>query len=536
MSTAQPNFLFLITDQHRADHLGAYGNKVVQTPNIDRVAARGLTFNNFYVSCPICMPNRATLMTGRLPSVNGVLSNGLSLPWDSNTFVHMLRNVGYRTALLGKSHLQNVAPLRVDDWNYPPVRDGSIPPLDDYSDAYLSVRQGEIYENERRDLWEQNPDREIVSPYYGFEKVHLASGHGDRVGGAYKKWMLSQDKNANAYVGPENALPDDRFSAPLAWRTQVPEELYSTTFVEQETINYLKNYAEEGGSNPFFIQCSFPDPHHPFTPPGRYWGMYDPADCEASASINSTPNDPPPFRKMLWDEFRQNNREHRVAAYAVTEQEARESVALTYGMISFVDDAIGRILGTLNDLGMADNTVIVFTSDHGDLMGDHGLMLKHCFHNDGLIRAPFIWSDPDARDSSARTDLLSGTIDIAASVMGRAGVQPYHGIQGFDSVSAARAGNDLPRLGLLIEEDELPVNANCRTYLRIRSFVTERWRLTYWMEHAFGELYDRLNDPLELNNLWNDPAAAADKSLMLEMMMRERIAHDEMAPRAVLSA
>ena len=94
-------------------------------------------------------------MTGRLPSVNGVLSNGLSLPWRSNTFVHMLRNVGYRTALIGKSHLQNVAPLRVDDWNYPPARDGSIPPLDDYSDAYLSSRQGEIYENERRDLWEQ---------------------------------------------------------------------------------------------------------------------------------------------------------------------------------------------------------------------------------------------------------------------------------------------------------------------------------------------------------------------------------------------
>ena len=131
MSTAQTNFLLIITDQHRADHLGAYGNKAVQTPNIDGVAAMGLTFNNFYVSCPICMPNRATLMTGRLPSVNGVLSNGLSLPWESNTFVHMLRNVGYRTALLGKSHLQNVAPLQVEDWNYPPARDGSIPPLDD---------------------------------------------------------------------------------------------------------------------------------------------------------------------------------------------------------------------------------------------------------------------------------------------------------------------------------------------------------------------------------------------------------------------
>ena len=119
--------------------------------------------------------------------------------------------------------------------------------------------------------------------------------------------------------------------------------------------------------------------------------------------------------------------------------------------------------------------------------------------------------------------------------MGRAGVQPYHGIQGFDSVSAARAGTELPRLGLLIEEDE-PPSTRIAGLFRTRSFVTERWRLTYWMEHAFGELYDRLNDPLELNNLWNDPVAAADKSLMLEMMMRERIAHDEWPWRAVMSA
>ena len=111
MSTQRPNFLFIITDQQRADHLGCYGNKIVQTPYIDGIASSGLSFDRFYVSCPICMPNRATLMTGRMPSVNGVLTNGLSLPWDSNTFVHVLRQAGYRTALLGKSHLQNIYEL-----------------------------------------------------------------------------------------------------------------------------------------------------------------------------------------------------------------------------------------------------------------------------------------------------------------------------------------------------------------------------------------------------------------------------------------
>ena len=101
MATLKPNFLFIITDQHRADHLGCYGNKIVQTPHIDSIADKGLSFDKFYVACPICMPNRATLITGRMPSVNGVLTNGLSLPWDSNTFVHLLKQSGYNTALIG---------------------------------------------------------------------------------------------------------------------------------------------------------------------------------------------------------------------------------------------------------------------------------------------------------------------------------------------------------------------------------------------------------------------------------------------------
>ena len=105
--TKRPNFLFIITDQHRADYLSCYGHPVLQTPNIDRLAARGRRFDRFYVANPVCMPNRATLMTGRMPSLHGVRHNGISLSLQANTFVDLLRVNGYRTALLGKSHLQN---------------------------------------------------------------------------------------------------------------------------------------------------------------------------------------------------------------------------------------------------------------------------------------------------------------------------------------------------------------------------------------------------------------------------------------------
>ncbi len=531
MTVAKPNFLFIITDQHRADHIGSYGNSVVQTPSIDAIAEKGLSFDKFYVSCPICMPNRATLMTGRMPSVNGVLTNGLSLPWNSNTFVNVLKQSGYQTALLGKSHLQNIANFTVEDWNYPPQRRGTPSPAG-FEEAYLDIRRGNLYENERNDLFAKDPDRKVALPYYGFEDVKFANGHGDWCGGHYLNWAVGQYRDFENLTGPESQLPGNQYIAPQAWKTAVPEELHSTSFVETSTIKYLENYASSRSESPFFIQVGFPDPHHPFVPPGKYWEMYDPGDCPIPGSLGVQLNDPPPFQKELHRQFKNGERESRVAAYACNEREVRETTALTYGMISFVDDAIGRILTKLKQLGLEKNTVIIFTSDHGDLMGEHGLMLKHCFHNEGLIRVPFIWSDPDNPGDGIRTDLLGGTIDIASTVLGRAGLAPYHGMQGFDVVDAALNGKKLPRLGMLIEEDEIPFNANCGHYLRTRTFVTERWRLTYWLEHEFGELYDHHNDPFELNNLWKDPSAGADKSLLLEMMMRERFSLDEMAPKA----
>ena len=532
MTVKQPNFLFVITDQHRADHVGSYGNTVVQTPNIDSIAAKGLSFDKFYVSCPICMPNRATLMTGRMPSVNGVLTNGLSLPWNSNTFVNALKQSGYQTALIGKSHLQNNHFLTIDESNYPPPRDGTPLPKG-FEDAYLDVRRGSLYENE---LFRKNPNTKVTLPYYGFDNVSLTTGHGDAIDGHYKKWALKQYEDFDNLTGPENQLPGNNYIAPQAWRTAVPEELYSTAYVENSTIDYLDNYATSENTKPFFIQVGFPDPHHPFVPPGKYWGMYDPADCPAPKSTGEELNDPPPFQQELQRQFREGERESRVAAYACNEKEVRESTALTYGMISFVDDAIGRILKKLKQLGLEENTVIIFTSDHGDLMGEHGLMLKHCFHNEGLIRVPFIWSDPDDNNGDTRTDLLGGTIDIGSTVLGRAGVAPYHGMQGFDVMDAVNNGTKIPRLGIIVEEDELPFNANCGHYLRTRTFVTERWRLTYWLEHEFGELYDHTEDPFELNNLWKNPASQPDKAILLEMMMRERFNLDEMSPKAEFCA
>jgi len=531
MRSNKPNFLFIMTDQHRADHLGCYGNNILKTPNIDSLAMNGVSFDNFYVANSTCMPNRATLVTGRMPSLTGVLSNGQPLPIDANTFVHCLQQDGYRTALFGKSHLQNCYPHPVEDWNYPELPEGAPLPRE-YSDASLNFREGPLYENEIATHWLSNPDRHIPTPYYGFENVKFCNAHGDGVHGHYTGWVREQNSDFDTLTGPGNAYPAKDYVNPIAWRTRVPEELYSTTFVEKMTNDFLDK--QINSDKPFFIQCSFNDPHHPFTPPGSYWGRYKPEEISLPPSFGAQHNAPPPLQAKLKDAHAKGERiKVRVEAFACTEREAREGIALTYDMITFVDDAIGRLLKKLVDLGLSENTIVVFTSDHGDLMGDHGLMLKHCFHTEGLIRVPFIWMDPmDGSLKNRRTDMLGGTLDIAATILGRAGIQPYHGMQGYNLIDHLIENNEPNRLGMVIEEDELPFNANCDHFLRTRSFISGPWRMTYWLEDAFGELYNRMEDPEELHNLWNDAGITEKKAELLEMWMLERIALEDIAPRA----
>ncbi len=531
----RPNFLLFVTDEQRADHLGCYGNPIVRTRHIDSLAKRGLAFDRFYVASPICMPNRSTLMTGRMPSVNGVYTNGLPLPLETVTFVDLLRAAGYRTALVGKCHLQNMTATAVDESTFP-VRGAGEPPPAALREAQARRIAGPEYERERSDLWVANPRRDIETPHYGFDHVRFANLHGDLVEGHYTGWLAERHSAPDSLRGPANALPGHGYAAPQAWRTRMPEELYPTSYVADETISYLEDHARDGGGRPFFVQCSFPDPHHPFTPPGKYWDMYDPDSIPVPPSHGARHVEPPPFMLRLQEEFAVGaaKRDH-VQPFACTAREAREIIALTYGMITMIDDAVGRILSALSALGLDGDTVVAFTSDHGDLMGDHGLMLKHCFHQEGLIRAPFVWADP-ADPAAARADLLSGTIDIASTVLARAGLAPYHGIQGFDVVTAAREGRELPRRGMMIEEDDLPINANVEAYTRVRSFVTGRWRLTFWPDDDFCELYDRRADPLELVNLWNDPASRDDKAALLEEMALERIALEEWAPRSKFCA
>lgn len=507
MSAPRPNILLISTDQQRADHLGCYGAGYLRTPNIDSLAALGTRYDRAYVASPVCMPNRSSIVTGRLPSLHGVRHNGLSLSLDSRTFADVLRDAGYRTSLSGKAHLQcvtqNAARLTGDRANQ----------------AHHG-RPGR-YDQELGPLWRSNPDRQMDLPYYGFEHVDLAVGHGDQVDGHYNRWVADQGVDLETLRGAENAGEGSNCPLFQAWRTRVPEELYPTRYVQEMTQAALARHAQDD-SRPFFHWTSFCDPHHPFTPPGRYWDMYSPDDVTLPASFGF--DAPDGWASKLRD-LRAAGRADLLgtAALAATETELRWATALTFGLISMVDDAVGAILETLRRNGQDRDTIVVFLADHGDLMGDHGLIFKGPFHYQSVIRMPLIWRDP-RRPRGDVSEALVSAVDVPASILEAAGAQAFQGLNGR---SFLRDPGSSGRDAVLIE-DEIQAHLPCTNVRgRARTLVTRQWRLTIYDGVENGELIDLVNDPMETANRWDDPAAASVRGELTEKLLREMLAHSE---------
>jgi len=521
MAGTRPNFIVFITDQQRADHLGCYGNGVVRTPAIDALARAGWCADEFYTATPICMPNRASLMTGRMPSRHGVRHNGIELSFDETTFVDALRCAGYAAAHVGKSHLQNI---EIIPPGYP--REGA-PRRPREARREGTGRHGqEIWKR-----WEDDSLCEIETPFYGFDTVDLVIHHADTAYGHWRRWVRAQTRDADRLIGHENAQPTPQIElnrCRQAWRTRLPEELYPTAWIAQRAIARLRELSR--GGRPWFIHCSFPDPHHPFTPPGRYWETAAPEDVPAPKSFGAPHRNLAPHLRWLY-EMRDSGRgiKHTQMLFACSEREAREAIALNYGSIACIDDAIGRITLELDALGMARNTVVIFTSDHGDFLGDHQLLLKGPIHYRGLVRVPFIWADP-AGPKGARSPALTQTTDIAPTILERAGVEPWNGIQGRSLLPLIRLQAEKLRERLLIEEEGQRYYLGFRDRVRMRSLVTPRYRLSLYDGVPWGELYDLREDPDELVNRWDDTGAQSVRAALAEELARAMIEHSETSP------
>lgn len=514
------NFVLIMADQLRADHLGFGGNGVVETPNLDAIAERGTQFKRAYVANPICMPNRASLLTSRVPSAHGTRYNGIPLDPDANTFVRALRGAGYQTSLVGKAHLQNYgnAPefaeaVTAAEPSSPGVDRKREPHWDRWENMELH-RQG----------WVQMPP-----DYYGFDRVELSIDHADYAGGHYEHWLRKQGFDP-ADRGIANATR--RYDGwDQIYQPAMPEELYPTSWVGQRTADVISAAATSG--EPFFVQCSFPDPHHPFSPPGRFYDMYDPAEIPIPATFHDTHEKSSKRLRHIMS-HRGQQRGGEMAPFAPTEDQYREAAAKEYGAISFIDEAVGRVVKSLTDNGVLDNTVIIITSDHGDMFGDHGLMLKMGLHYDGCVHVPLTFTGPGI-DASSR-DGLTSSLDIGPTILELAGVPGYTGIQGKSLVPTFTDPGHFIRSAIYIEEDQMFDAFRLGVPSQMRTAITDAARITVLHGSEDGELFDLREDVNEMNNRWHDPDYADLKSRMLLLLLQAQLDHTDTVLRPTAMA
>ncbi|MEP1519137.1 sulfatase-like hydrolase/transferase [Ascidiaceihabitans sp.] len=515
--TKRPNFLYFITDQQRADWLGCYGHPVLKTPNIDAIAAQGTRFDNFHTASPVCMPNRASLLTGRYPSLHGLRYNGCRLPLSANTFVSQLAEAGYNTSAIGKSHLQPFTDM-------PPIGVNA----DEVADRPDAWRWDDgNYGQEEPGRYTADGRYDFKTPYYGYNHVDMVTSHGDKCGGHYQQWFRERADDWEALHDPANQLPHD-YTCPQANRTPIPEDLYPTAYIRDRAIAHLDSCV--GDDAPFFTFVSFPDPHHPFNPPGKYWDMYAPDDFDVSLPFDAHQNPTIPMKWLHANWQGAGGQTTPQTAMMLDDQHIKEAMALTAGMMAFVDDAVGDIMAALTRNGQLDNTVICYNSDHGDYLGDYNMLLKGALPFRSITRVPFIWSDPENR-KAATSDALASTIDIAATVLDRVGLKPFNGNQG-KSLKPALEGAATVRDDVLIEYNDGGRRLGFEEPARVRALVSPDWRYTIYKDQDWGELYDLANDPQETHNLWDSADHFAIRAQLAERMNQHLMAQMDESPLA----
>lgn len=498
MASRKPNVILITTDQQRYDTLGCVGNTVIRTPNLDRLAAEGLRFDRSYASSPVCMPSRASMFTGRYPRAHGVWNVGVNLPECEQGLAHAFRQAGYRTANIGKLHFTNMNE---------PKKGGK--------GSIESIHRNTGYDSEEVDhFW-----RNFNGDYYGFETFKSVLQHGNRTigGGHYDLWLRDNHPETLNLMEPAHA------SSPLtgamqSWKTALPSELHNSNWIADETIEYLEDHQNCHLDQPFFLWCNFPDPHYPLCPPKEYCDMYDPEDMPSPVPNVGELDHMPPHHQLYYNKVVQKHitgEEYKLMGYGRNEyglsgtvsgeysmsempkSHLREIMAHYYGLITLVDDAVGRILQAVDRMGLTDETIIIFNSDHGDLMGDHGLVFKGPFHYEGVIKIPTIWRWPGRIEPGQVTDALISHVDILPTLMDACELDIPKGVQGISQLPVLEGTRQSCRSWVLTEHRE---NIGG---LQAKTLVTNRYKLTYYPTKTYGELFDLQFDPKEYVNLWD---------------------------------
>ncbi|TVQ22728.1 MAG: DUF4976 domain-containing protein [Spirochaetaceae bacterium] len=442
-----PNIILIISDQHRREACGCYGNRVVKTPNIDRLARRGVRFSRAYCDSPLCAPSRASLVTGLRPHHHGALFHAVNGKQPGiegapgitceRTIGEFLRDNGYDTAAIGKMHVHGETPI---------------------NDLGFSFRKHRFYTYTFREYIEavgqENMDR------------YLGPGFPEQTPRAYrdKRWNLNTD---NTPVDME-------------------EDKMQDSLVTATAVQYIAEKAElqrSGCGRPFFVHVGLEKPHPPWKTQPRFHALYDPDQMRLPRTRYEQDE------TGGYDYIQQGRRKN-----PFTDDDMRHSVAAYYANVTNMDENVGKVVDAAVEAGVYDNTVFIYTSDHGDNLFDHGLTGKHCMY-EASVGVPLIISYPAAFPQNTETDQLSSLLDLYPTLADLIGVPVPSKL---DGQSLLPAVNGAPARDRMLYSEFHEAGP-------LRMIRTEKWKYIYTHQRS-DQLYDVENDPDEMNNLAAEPA------------------------------
>jgi choline-sulfatase len=460
----RPNVVWIMTDQHRADLMTCAGNDLVPTPGIDRIASRGTLFENAYCASPVCVPSRMSLLTGLYPTNHKAISNYESLDWRTRTIAHDFSEHGYLTGLIGKSHFN----------------DGHKHGFE----YHLSINDWLMYLGPKAALYAE----EIANCPWSTEYFDIVSDDGSGLPEIPDLW--------------EGAFP---------WAGKVPRNDYTNieskiaaedhldAFIARETGKFFKRYQEQ----PFFLVTSFMKPHAPFFPPKQWADMYTPADV-VFPPVGDSNRYPAHVQELI----------RHVQSQGPTALKAMRAGYL--GNLAFADSCIGEVYGYLENFGLIENTIVIYTSDHGELGGDHGMYEKMCMF-EPAVAVPLIASWPGM--------LPEG--QVARGIVENMGIYPTL-LELLDWLPGADmdARSFLPALRNVDSGDldqAVGGEAAFSEFLypeKVHQYMIRTGEYKYvYNDREIPELYDEINDPGELINLAGFPGYAKIESVLHARVM-----------------
>lgn len=497
--------LFITTDQQRYDTLGCNGGQIARTPTVDRLAATGVRYERAVPQSVVCMPSRSTMLTGQYPSTHGVWMNGVALPVDAPSIAEVLHRAGYATALVGKPHFE---------------------PFIDPFGRFTENRLAGLGEPTAQSPWYDGS----VGPHRGFDHLEFAT-HGPAGWLHYARWLAANHPEVapmfypvlDAAMEVSSAGGGDT-DAPQVKLNAVPKEWYHTDWVADRTIAWLSSLDDDAD---FFCWMSFPDPHHPWDPPQSELSRIPWRDIDLPSGY---PTDGVERRAILdskprhWSQWYDGTLVTNYEAPAdwvpehLTADQLREITAANAVECELIDEAVARVIAHIESLGHGNDLDVVYTTDHGELGGDFGLMFKGPYHVDGLMRLPLVWRPaPSAGVTPSVVTNPVGLVDLAPTFAQIAGLPAEDWMQGtalpVDDLDAESRGFE--RVLTEWDSELFGVGVHLRTITRDQMVCTA-YRPGYVHDGTEGELYDLAEDPLQRRNLFDDPSRRALRDDLLD--------------------